>query len=145
MLPLASNRYPAAITQPMREELTSIGVTELRSAEDVNSAIQNSRNTLMIFINSICGCSAGGARPALKLALKNNVLPDKLMTVFAGVDHDAVTEVRSYMTDHPASSPSLALFKNKELVYMMPRHQIEGRSPQEIADDIIRAFNKYCV
>jgi putative YphP/YqiW family bacilliredoxin len=144
MLSLAANRYPDEMVNPMREELTSIGVEELTSRNDVEQAVRDTRGTLLVFINSVCGCAAGGARPALKIALQHNKVPDRITTVFAGVDREAVSTAREYISSYPPSSPSLAIFKDQKLVYMMPRHQIEGRPPQEIAADIIAAFNQHC-
>ncbi|HEM49575.1 MAG TPA: BrxA/BrxB family bacilliredoxin [Caldithrix sp.] len=137
-------KYPAEMVKPMREELTSTGVEELLSSEEVDNAILNNQGSTLLVINSVCGCAAGNARPAVKLALNNNILPDRITTVFAGVDHDAVAQARSYIQGYPPSSPSVALFKQGKLVHFIPRHQIEGRLPEEIAGDLIDAFNKYC-
>lgn len=138
-------KYPEKMVKPMREELTSIGVEELLSSEAVDDAILNNEGSTLLIINSVCGCAAGNARPAVKLALQNDVLPDRITTVFAGVDQEAVGQARSYIQGYPPSSPSMALFKKKKLVQMIPRHQIEGRLPHEIAKDLVDAFNKHCI
>lgn len=135
--------YPEAIVQPCREELTSIGVQELRTPEEVEGAM-SAGGTTFIVVNSVCGCAAGGARPAVRLALQNQTLPDKIITVFAGVDGAAVDKARSYMIGYPPSSPSMALFKDGELVHMIERHMIEGNHPEQIAENIKRAFDTFC-
>jgi putative YphP/YqiW family bacilliredoxin len=137
-------KYPEKMVKPMREELTSIGVEELLSSEEVDDAILGEQGSTLLIINSVCGCAAGNARPAVKIALQNDVLPDRTTTVFAGVDQEAVGQARSYIHGYPPSSPSMALFKKGKLVQMIPRHQIEGRLPQEIARDLVEAFNKHC-
>lgn len=128
----------------MREELTRLGVEELRTPEAVESAVKDSTGTLMIVINSICGCAAGKARPGVALALQHDVRPDKVATVFAGGDIEATEKARSYFTGYAPSSPSIGLLKNGELVYMMERYQIEGKSPEQIADELRRAFDECC-
>jgi len=143
MIQVAS-KYSEETVKPMREELSSIGVEELFTAETVDAAIKDPEGTTFVFINSVCGCAAGNARPALKIALQNDTLPDKIATVFAGVDQEAVAQTRTYISGYPPSSPSMALFKNGKLVYMMPRHQIEGRFPAEIAQDLINTFKEHC-
>ena len=137
-------RYPEEFIAPMREELTFIGVEELRTAEAVDEAVKNTPGTLMIVVNSICGCAAGKARPGVALALKNEVRPDKVATVFAGADIEATEKARSYFTGYAPSSPSIGLLKNGELVYMMERYQIEGKGPEQIADELKRAFDQCC-
>jgi putative YphP/YqiW family bacilliredoxin len=137
-------RYPEEFIAPMREELTFIGVEELRTAEAVDEAVKNTPGTLMIVVNSICGCAAGKARPGVALALKNEVRPNKVATVFAGADIEATEKARSYFTGHAPSSPSIGLLKNGELVYMMERYQIEGKGPEQIADELKRAFDQCC-
>ena len=137
-------RYPEEFIAPMREELTFIGVEELRTAEAVDEAVKNTPGTLMIVVNSICGCAAGKARPGVALALKNEVRPDKVATVFAGADIEATEKARSYFTGYAPSSPSIGLLKNGELVYMMERYQIEGKGPGQIADELKRAFDQCC-
>lgn len=137
-------RYPEEFIAPMREELTFIGVEELRTAEAVDEAVKNTPGTLMIVVNSICGCAAGKARPGVALALKNEVRPDKVATVFAGADIEATEKARSYFSGYAPSSPSIGLLKNGELVYMMERYQIEGKGPEQIADELKRAFDQCC-
>jgi putative YphP/YqiW family bacilliredoxin len=137
-------RYPEEFIAPMREELTFIGVEELRTAEAVDEAVKNTPGTLMIVVNSICGCAAAKARPGVALALKNEVRPDKVATVFAGADIEATEKARSYFTGYAPSSPSIGLLKNGELVYMMERYQIEGKGPEQIADELKRAFDQCC-
>jgi len=128
----------------MREELTRLGVEELRTPEAVESAVKDSTGTLMIVVNSICGCAAGKARPGVALALQHDVRPDKVATVFAGGDIEATDKARSYFTGYAPSSPSIGLLKNGELVYMMERYQIEGKGPEQIADELKRAFDQCC-
>ena len=137
-------RYPEEFIAPMREELTLIGVEELRTAQAVDEAVKNTPGTLMIVVNSICGCAAGKARPGVALALKNGVRPDKVGTVFAGADIEATEKARSYFTGYAPSSPSIGLLKNGEVVYMMERYQIEGKGPEQIADELKRAFDQCC-
>lgn len=128
----------------MREDLTRLGAEELRTPEQVDETIRNSKGTLMVVVNSICGCAAGKARPGVALALQNEVKPDKVATVFAGADIDATERARSYFTGYGPSSPSIALLKDGELVYMLERYQIEGRNAHEIAGELTQAFEKYC-
>ncbi|MEN9795358.1 MAG: hypothetical protein RLZZ150_335 [Bacteroidota bacterium] len=132
------------LVQPMREELTSLGVKELRTAEDVDAAMKQP-GTTMVVLNSVCGCAAGGARPGVALALKHQTLPDHITTVFAGQDLEAVERARSYFTGVPPSSPSIALMRDGELVGFMPRHHIEGRTPEMIAASLTSAFDEICV
>src|SRR5437870_13587134 len=138
-------RYPEDAIRPMREELTRLGVEELRTAEAVDEAIENSQGTIMVVVNSICGCAAGKARPGIALALQHDVRPDRVATVFAGADLEATERARSYFTDYRPSSPSIGLLKDGELVYMMERHQIEGKGPEQIAEELKRAFEQWCV
>jgi len=130
--------------RPMREDLTRLGVEELKSAQDVDNAVQNNQGTLMVVVNSICGCAAGKARPGVALALQHSVRPDKVATVFAGADIEATDRARSYFTGYGPSSPSIAILKNGELVYMLERRQIEGRDATQIADELTQAFDKHC-
>lgn len=130
--------------RPMREDLIRLGVQELKTAEAVDETIRNSKGTLMVVVNSICGCAAGKARPGVALALQNEVKPDKVATVFAGADIEATERARSYFTGYGPSSPSIALLKDGELVYMLERYQIEGRNANEIAGELTQAFEKYC-
>jgi putative YphP/YqiW family bacilliredoxin len=136
--------YPEMLIQPMREDLTRLGVEELRTPEQVDETIRNSQGTLMVVVNSICGCAAGKARPGVALALQHDVKPDKVATVFAGADIDATERARSYFTGYGPSSPSIALLKDGKLVYMLERYQIEGRDAQEIAGELTQAFDEYC-
>ena len=136
--------YPAEIVLPMKEELTDNGFTELLSAGDVDAQLQKEGTTL-VMINSVCGCSAGSARPGLLMAVANKPKkPDYLTTTFAGFDEEAVRKVREHLLPYPPSSPSIALFKNGELVHFIERHQIEGRPAQVIAHNLIHAFDEYC-
>jgi putative YphP/YqiW family bacilliredoxin len=136
--------YPVEITEPCRLDLTQAGIVELKSPADVDLAIKNSPGTTLLVVNSVCGCAAGMARPGVKLALQHTKLPDRATTVFAGVDREATDRARSYIPGVPPSSPSIALFKDGKLVYMMERWQIEGRGPQEIAYDLVEAFDQFC-
>jgi putative YphP/YqiW family bacilliredoxin len=128
----------------MREELTQIGFEELRTPEAVDAAVSNSNGTLMIVVNSICGCAAGKARPGIAAALKHSVRPDRVATVFAGADIEATERARGYFTGFGPSSPSIGILKDGKLVYMMERYQIEQRGPQQIADELKRAFDECC-
>ena len=136
--------YREIMIRPMREDLTRIGVEELRTAEAVDDAVNHTDGTLMIVVNSICGCAAGKARPGVALALDNEVKPDRVATVFAGADIEATERARSYFTGYGPSSPSIGILKDGELVYMMERYQIEGRGPEEIAAELTRAFERFC-
>ena len=134
--------YPEELVRPMREELTQAGAKELKTAAEVDSFMAQKSGTAMIIVNSVCGCAAGGARPGVKLALKSAARPERVATVFAGQDVEAVAKARSYFVDVPPSSPSIALFKDGELVHFVPRHMIEGRPPQSIAADLTKAFEQ---
>ena len=136
--------YPEIMIRPMREDLTRLGVEEMRTAEAVDDTIKNSEGTLMVIVNSICGCAAGKARPGVALALQNEKKPDKVATVFAGADIDATERARSYFAGYGPSSPSIALLKDGQLVYMLERYQIEGRDAHQIAGELTNAFEKYC-
>jgi putative YphP/YqiW family bacilliredoxin len=136
--------YPEIMIRPMREELTRLGFEELRTPETVDETIQHTEGTVMVVVNSICGCAAGKARPGVALALQHSVRPDKVATVFAGADIEATERARSYFTGYPPSSPSVALLKDGKLVYMMERHQIEGKGPSQIAQELTRAFDEHC-
>ena len=137
--------YPEIMIRPMREELTRLGFEELKTPAQVDETVQNSKGTLMVVVNSICGCAAGKARPGVAQALQHSVRPDKVATVFAGADIEATERARNYFTGYPPSSPSIALLKDGKLVFMMERHQIEGRGPSEIAQELTRAFDQHCV
>jgi putative YphP/YqiW family bacilliredoxin len=136
--------YPEMMIQPMREELTRLGVEELKTPEAVDATLKNSKGTVMVIVNSVCGCAAGKARPGIALALQSAVKPDKAVTVFAGGDIEATERARSYFTGYQPSSPSIALLKDGELVFMMERRQIEGRYAEQIAQELKQAFNQYC-
>ncbi len=136
--------YSEIMIAPMREDLTRLGVEELRTPQAVDDTIRNSKGTLMVVVNSICGCAAGKARPGVALALQHDVKPDKVATVFAGADIDATERARSYFTGYGPSSPSIALLKDGELVYMLERYQIEGRTADQIAGELTQAFEKHC-
>jgi len=136
--------YPEIMIRPMREDLTRLGAEEMRTPDAVDNTIQNSKGTLMVVVNSICGCAAGKARPGVALALQNEKKPDKVATVFAGADIDATERARSYFTGYGPSSPSIALLKDGQLVYMLERYQIEGRDAHQIAGELRQAFEKYC-
>jgi len=136
--------YPAEIVIPMKEELTENGFKELLTADDVETALAQ-KGTTLVMINSVCGCSAGTARPGAILAVHNSAKkPDQVTTSFAGFDVDAVNQVRKHLLPYPPSSPAIALFKDGELVHMIERHMIEGRSAQMIADNLMGAFDTYC-
>ena len=136
--------YPEIMIRPMREDLTRLGVEELRTPDAVDETIRNSKGTLMVVVNSICGCAAGKARPGVALALQHGVKPDKVATVFAGADIEATDRARSYFTGYKPSSPSIALLKDGQLVYMLERYQIEGRDANQIAGELTQAFEKHC-
>ncbi len=135
--------YPPELVKPMREDLTNLGFTELFTPEDVNSAISQKGTTLVV-VNSVCGCAAANARPAAGISLHNDKKPDHLVTVFAGVDSEAVDAARSHMIPFPPSSPAIALFKDGELVHMLERHHIEGRPAEMIAENLKEAYNEVC-
>jgi putative YphP/YqiW family bacilliredoxin len=138
--------YDPKAVQPMRDELLYVGFKELRTAEEVDNTLSAMDDkTSFVFINSVCGCAAGSARPGVSLALQGKVIPDNIVTVFAGQDKEAVNAVRSkYMSKFPPSSPSAALVKNGEVIFMLPRHHIEGRSPEQIAAILQDIFNEFC-
>ena len=135
--------YPEEMVLPMQAELTSVGFQDLHSAEAVNAAI-NAEGTTLVVVNSVCGCAARNARPGSTMSLDNAKKPDQLITVFAGVDKEAVDAARQHMFPFPPSSPSIALFKDGELVHMLERHHIEGRAAELIADNLKDAFNEFC-
>ena len=136
--------YDPMMVKPMREELTQIGVQELMTAKDVDDFMSNKTGTAMIIVNSVCGCAAGGARPAIQIVVQNENKPDKFATVFAGQDLEATAQARTYFGEIPPSSPCFALFKDGKLVHFVPRHGIEGRDPQTVAFDLISAFDEHC-
>jgi putative YphP/YqiW family bacilliredoxin len=135
--------YPAELVKPMREDLTKIGFAELYTADDVANALAKEGTTLVV-VNSVCGCAAANARPGARMSLQNAKTPDNLVTVFAGVDFEAVDAARSAMVPFPPSSPSMALFKNGELVHMLERHHIEGRSADMISENLKGAYTEFC-
>ncbi len=136
--------YPEHLVQPMKEDLTSVGFKELLSASEVDETIKNTEGTLLVVVNSVCGCAAGNMRPGVKLSLNNDKKPNKLTTVFAGVDKDAVEQARKYFLPYPPSSPSIALFKDGKLVHFLERHHIEGGSALMIAENLNEAYNEFC-
>ncbi len=137
--------YDERLVTPMREDLTSVGFRELRSAPEVDATLKDSKGTVLLMVNSVCGCAAGRARPGVKMALRSaKSKPDQLTTVFAGQDQEATQQARGYFAGNPPTSPQVALFKDGQLVYLMQRHQIEGRDAPEIAEDLARAFEKHC-
>ena len=135
--------YPAEIVIPMKEELTTIGFQELLSSDAVETALSKSGTSLVV-VNSVCGCAAANARPAVRLSLSNDAKPTNLVTVFAGVDREATDFARSHMVPFPPSSPSIALFKDGHLIHMIERHHIEGRPANIIADNLVSVYNEHC-
>jgi putative YphP/YqiW family bacilliredoxin len=136
--------YPELMVLPMREELTRIGVQELRTASDVDRAVTKQLGTTMIIVNSICGCAAGRMRPAVRMALQHGTRPENIYTVFAGQDSEATERARAYFTGYPPSSPSLAILRDGKLLYMMERRNIETREAPAIAADLVAAFDQFC-
>jgi putative YphP/YqiW family bacilliredoxin len=136
--------YDERLVTPMRQELTRIGVKEMRTPEEVDANLAKSKGTTLVVVNSVCGCAARNARPAVTQALQHTVKPDALTTVFAGMEKAAVDRARSYFVGYGPSSPQIALLKDGDLVFMLERHDIEGRSAEEIARDLTGAFDKYC-
>ena len=136
--------YPEIMVIPMREELTRVGIEELRTADSVDQALKKNAGTAMVVVNSICGCAAGRMRPAVRMAMQNSIRPDHAYSVFAGQDTEATERARGYFTGHPPSSPSIAILRDGELVYMMPRRDIESREAPAIAADLKAAFDKLC-
>lgn len=136
--------YPQELVQPMKADLTSVGFKQLTTTEEVDQIIKNSTGSLLIVVNSVCGCAAGNMRPGVKLSLNNDKLPTTLATVFAGVDGEATQQARKYFLPYPPSSPSIALFKDGKLVHFLERHHIEGGSAVMIAENLVEAYNQYC-
>jgi putative YphP/YqiW family bacilliredoxin len=136
--------YPPALVAPMRAEMTRMGARELTTAAEVDAAIGDQKGTTLVFINSVCGCAAANARPGLALALQHAARPQEVVTVFAGQDVEATARARQYFSDYQPSSPSMALFRDGEVVHFVHRHQIEGRSPQAVAAELTAAFDRYC-
>ena len=136
--------YPEEICTPMRLDLTEAGFEEMRNAQEVDAVLTEKSGSVLVMINSVCGCAAGNARPAVKMAAKHSKTPNKLTTVFAGQDKEAVAKVRDYCLPYPSSSPSIALFKDGELVHFIERHHIEGRPAEMIAENLMQAFDENC-
>jgi len=143
-LPQHQAIYDERLVAPMRQELTRIGFEELRTPDEVDEKLKDATGTTLVVVNSICGCAARNARPAVTMALGNDAKPEHLTTVFAGQDVEATQRAREYFTGYPPSSPSIGLLKDGQLVYMLERWQIEGRPAPEIASDLVEAFEKYC-
>jgi putative YphP/YqiW family bacilliredoxin len=135
--------YPPELVAPMKDELTKAGFEQLETPAAIDAAV-NSQGTVLMVLNSVCGCAAGSMRPGVKLATQHGKLPNKLTTTFAGVDREAVDQARKYMLPYPPSSPAIGLFKDGKLVHMIERHHIEGRTPEMIADNLKLAFDEYC-
>lgn len=136
--------YPEELCIPMRNDLVSIGFEELKTPEQVDNTIQNTKGTMLLVLNSVCGCAAGTARPGVKLSLQTDKKPAKLVTVFAGQDLEATAQARKYTLPYPPSSPSIALFKDGKLVHFIERHHIEGRSAEMISENLKMAFEDFC-
>jgi putative YphP/YqiW family bacilliredoxin len=136
--------YDERFVTPMRQELTRLGVEELRTAAEVDAKLKDAPGTTLVVVNSVCGCAARNARPAIAAALRHSVKPDHLTTVFAGQDVEATTKARSYFTGYPPSSPQIGLLKDGQVVFMLERWQIEGRSADEISKDLVGAFDQFC-
>ena len=136
--------YPEQLLIPMRQELTRYGVAELRTAQDVDATLKDHKGTALVVVNSVCGCAARNARPAVAMAMSHGTKPDAVTTVFAGQDREATERAREYFVGYPPSSPSIALLKDGEVVFMLGRHRIEGRTAEEIATDLTGAFDRYC-
>ena len=136
--------YDPRLVQPMREEMVRMGARELTTVAEVDAALGDPKGTTLVFVNSVCGCAAGNARPALAHALKQPAKPDQVVTVFAGQDIEATARARQFFADYQPSSPSMALFKDGEVVHFVHRHQIEGRAPQAVAAELVAAFEQHC-
>jgi putative YphP/YqiW family bacilliredoxin len=136
--------YPEEVVLPMREELTRVGFQELHTPGEVDQALTQTKGTVLVVVNSICGCAAGRARPAVAMALAHHLRPNVLATVFAGQDAEVTAQARNYFAGYPPSSPSIALLRDGKLVFMLERRDIEGRMPEEIAADLTRAFDRFC-
>lgn len=136
--------YPAELVAPMSKDLTTAGFESLLTPEEVVAELENSTGTALLVVNSVCGCAAANARPGVKIALQNDKQPDKLFTVFAGVNTEATAKAREYLLPYPPSSPAIALFKDGRLVHFLERHHIEGRSAMMIAENLKAAFNDFC-
>jgi len=141
--PAGGGLYDSAMVQPMRDEVTRLGVTELKTPTEVEEALKK-KGTALVFVNSVCGCAAAGARPGLTLALMHKNRPEHLFTVFAGMEREAVAKARDHFKPYQPSSPQIALFKDGKIVHMMQRHDIEGRDPQTIAQSLTKVFDEHC-
>ncbi|GIP54182.1 MULTISPECIES: BrxA/BrxB family bacilliredoxin [Paenibacillus] len=141
---MSFDQYMRDMVQPMRDELTSLGIQELRTPEEVKESLPDAKGTTLVVVNSVCGCAAGQCRPGVAKALQHDLTPDHLFTVFAGQDKEATATAREYFAPYPPSSPSIALMKDGELVHFIERHQIEDRSAEEIAADLTSAFDRFC-
>lgn len=136
--------YPDLLVAPMRDDLVRLGFTELRTPEDVDAALTPDSGPVLVVVNSVCGCAAGALRPAVALSLRNDIVPPTLTTVFAGQDLDATARAREFFAGYPPSSPSVALLEGGEIVWMLERHQIEGRGPEAIGEDLKAAYREHC-
>ncbi len=136
--------YDPRLVAPMRDEMVRMGAEELKTVAEVDEALGDQKGTMLVFVNSVCGCAAGNARPALAQALKHAVLPQRVVTVFAGQDLDATARARQYFSEYQPSSPSMALMRDGEVVHFIHRHQIEGQAPQAVASNLTAAFEKFC-
>ncbi|MEO2205680.1 BrxA/BrxB family bacilliredoxin [Paenibacillus pabuli] len=141
---MSFDQYMKDMVQPMRDELTRLGIQELRTPEEVEASLPDAKGTALVVINSVCGCAAGQCRPGVSQALQHDITPDHLYTVFAGQDKEATAKAREYFAPYPPSSPSIALMKDGELVHFIERHQVEDRSAEEIAAELTSAFDRYC-
>jgi putative YphP/YqiW family bacilliredoxin len=137
--------YDEMIVAPMRQELTRLGIQETKTAAEVDAILGEKKGTVLVVVNSVCGCAAGMARPGVAMALRHNVLPERMITVFAGNDRDATTRAREYFVGYRPSSPSIALIRDGEVVKMLERWNIEGRAPEQIASELTAAFDQFCV
>lgn len=136
--------YDPRLVQPMRDEMARMGAKELVTVPDVDAVLGDPKGTVLVFVNSVCGCAAGGARPALSIALKHSNVPQQVVTVFAGQDTDATARARQYFSEYAPSSPSIALFRDGDVVHFVHRHMIEGHSPADVAKNLMSAFDKFC-
>ncbi|MDQ0495233.1 MULTISPECIES: BrxA/BrxB family bacilliredoxin [Paenibacillus] len=141
---MSFDQYMRDSVQPMRDELTNLGIQELRTSEEVEAKLPNAKGTTLVVVNSVCGCAAGQCRPGVAEALKHDITPDHLYTVFAGQDKEATAKAREFFAPYPPSSPSIALLKDGELVHFIERHQVEDRSADQIAADLTSAFDRFC-
>ena len=139
-----ASQYPKDLTDPMRAELVALGLKDLSTPEEVDAILGKKSGTVLVVINSVCGCSAGSARPGVAMAMKNEATPEEAVTVFAGVDREAVAAARAYFVGYQPSSPQIALLKDGKVVCMLERMNIEGRSAEQVDQDLVRAFEKYC-